>query len=141
MAALPPGVLSAEQERAILALLNQPTIAKASEEAQVGQRTLYRWLKEPAFSAAYREARREAFRHAIALTQKFTPVAVQVLVKIATDQSANHAARVSAAQAILKFGREGIELDDIASRLEALELDAEKGLDGHKPLGDYPQAA
>jgi hypothetical protein len=69
MAALPPGVLTPDQERAILALLNQPTIGKAAEEAKVGERSLYRWLKDPTFAGAYREARREAFRHANASVQ------------------------------------------------------------------------
>ena len=35
-------------------------------------------------------------------------------------------ARVTAATAILKFGREGIELDDLAARIDALELAAEE---------------
>jgi hypothetical protein len=38
-----------------------------------------------------------------------------------TDTTAPHASRVSAAASILKFGRESIELDDLAERLGALE--------------------
>jgi hypothetical protein len=37
------------------------------------------------------------------------------------DPATASAAKVSAAVAILKFSRESIELDDVASRLEALE--------------------
>ena len=62
--------LAAPQERAIIALLNEQTVGRAAAAAEVGQRTLYRWLKEPTFSRAYREARRDAFGQAIALTQR-----------------------------------------------------------------------
>ena len=80
MAGLKAGGLSPEQESAITALLNEPTVAKAAATAGVGERTLYRWLGEPAFASAYRSARREAFTHAVSLTQRYAPVAVQALV-------------------------------------------------------------
>ncbi len=59
--------LTAAQERAIIALLNEQTVGRAAVAAEVGQRTLYRWLKDPTFSRAYREARRDAFGQAIAV--------------------------------------------------------------------------
>ena len=40
------------------------------------------------------------------------------------DESAPTSSKVSAATAILRFGREGIELDDLAARVEALEAHA-----------------
>ena len=43
------------------------------------------------------------------------------LAKIETDGSVQASARVSTASALLKFGRESIELDDLASRIETLE--------------------
>ncbi len=115
------GELTPKQERAILALLNEQTIGRAAAAAEVGQRTLYTWLHEPKFSRAYRAARREAFGQAIALTQRYAPLAVNTLAQVMMDQSAPHHAKVSAATALLRFGREGIELDDLAARVEALE--------------------
>ena len=117
--------LSASQEKAIVGLLSQTSMAKAAGEAQVGERTLYRWLREPAFSRAYRDARREAFGQAIALTQKYAPLAVATLAKVMADPAAPWTAKVSAASTILRFGREGIELDDLAARLDALESAAQ----------------
>ena len=38
-----------------------------------------------------------------------------------SDPQAPYTARVSAATAMLRFGREGIEMDDLALRIEALE--------------------
>ncbi len=104
-----------------MALLNEPTLGKAAEAVGVGQKTLYRWLRAPAFSRAYHRARRDAFGQAIALTQRYAPLAVNTLVKVMADHDAPHHAKVSAATTLLRFGREGIELDDLAARVEALE--------------------
>ena len=118
--------LSPKQEKAILALLQEPTIAKPARAAQIGDRTIHRWLCDPDFGKAYRKARREAFGHAIALTQHYAPLAVNTLATIMADTSAPSHARVTAASTLLKFGREGIELDDLAARIEALEEAAEQ---------------
>ena len=113
--------LTAPQERAIIALLNEQTVGRAAAAAGVGERTLYRWLKEPTFSRAYREARRDAFGQAIALTQRYAPLAVNTLAQVMMDDGAPSSSKVAAATTILRFGREGIELDDLAARVEALE--------------------
>ena len=73
------GHLTVKQEGAIVALLNEQSVARAATAARVGERTLYRWLREPAFSRAYRQARRDAFGQAIALTQRYAPLAVNTL--------------------------------------------------------------
>ncbi len=82
---------------------------------------MYRWLDEPGFSRAYYKARRDAFSQAIGLTQRYAPLAVNTLAQVMADQAAPASARVSAAIGLLRFGREGIELDDLAARVEALE--------------------
>ena len=86
------GVVTGEQEKAILALIEQPTVPKAAEVAGVAISTIYRWLKEPIFAEAYREARRESFRHAISLTQRYAPAAIQTLMKVMQDPAAAHTA-------------------------------------------------
>jgi hypothetical protein len=115
------GELTARQEKAIIALINETTVARAAQTSGIGERTLHRWLQDDAFVDAYRRARREAFGQAIALTQRYAPMAVTTLAKVMNDPVAPHTARVSAASAMLKFGREGIEMDDLAARLERLE--------------------
>lgn len=126
MPAHDPDILTADRQKAILALLSEPTIVKAADSVGIDHSTLYRWLKEPEFSKAYREARRESFRHAIALTQKYAPIAVQALVKIVADPKSADSAKVSASTALLKFSRESIELDDVVQRVEALEQATQK---------------
>ena len=116
--------LTPPQERAIIALLNEQTVGRAAAAAKVGQRTLYRWLRDPTFSRAYRQARRDAFGQAIALTQRYAPLAVNTLAQVMMDDQAPSSSKVAAATTILRFGREGIELDDLGARVEALELAA-----------------
>jgi hypothetical protein len=115
-----PG-LTTKQERAIGFLLAEPSVAKAAESAGVGERTLHRWMREPEFARAYRDARRNAFEQAVAMTQRYATLAVQALARIVADSKTSASARVAAASAILRFGREGIELDDLAARLDSLE--------------------
>jgi hypothetical protein len=78
-------------------------------------------MSEHSFRSAVLAARREAFGHAIALTQKYAPVAVAALVKVLQDATVPPGAKVTAAAVLLRFGREGIELDDLAERVAALE--------------------
>ncbi|MBL8964919.1 MAG: hypothetical protein KF787_00395 [Phycisphaeraceae bacterium] len=113
--------LDPQQEKALLALLSEPTVKKAAEASGVPERTLYRWMDDAEFGKTYRQARRRAFSQAISLCQRYVPVALQTLVKITTDETAPHSSRVSAATAVLKFGRDSIELDDLAERIGHLE--------------------
>jgi len=117
--------LTRKQERALLALLREPTIAKAAGVCDTSERTMHRWLNDELFSRIYRKARREAFGQAIGLTQHYAPLAVNTLATLMADKSTAAHARVTAATTLLKFGREGIELDDLAARVEALEQAAQ----------------
>ena len=106
----------------------------------MAERTLRRWPTEPVFlDAVFRDAvsraRREAFGQAIWLTQRYAAVAVATLVKIMNDAAAPPPSKVSAAATLLRFGREGIVLDDLAERVEALERSA-KG-DAASPSATY----
>ena len=113
--------ITPKQEAAIIALMNEATVARAAITADVDERTLHRWLNEPDFSRAYRNARRLAFAQAVAVTQRYAAVAIHTLAKIMTDTTIGASARVSAAVALLRVNREGIELDDLAARVEELE--------------------
>lgn len=127
--------LNPKQEMAIIALLNEPTVRKAAESIGIADGTLHGWLNDPAFATAYRRARRQAFNQAIAICQRYVPLAVQSLTKIMVDESAPHSARVSAATALLKFSRESIELDEMHDRIAAIE----EQLNGVGPDGGRKQ--
>jgi hypothetical protein len=116
-----PDGLSPRQVKAMEALLQEPIVARAAAAGGVNERTLRRWLTEPAFRDAVFRARREAFGQAIWLTQRYAAVAVATLVKLLQETTVPPSAKVAAAGMILKFGREGMELDDLAERVAALE--------------------
>jgi transposase-like protein len=116
--------LSLRQGLAVEALLQGQPMAKAALAAGVNRRTLRRWVQRPRFRDTLLAARRESFQQAVGLTSRYAPVAVATLVKVMNDQLASPSARVAAAAVLLKFGREGIELDDLAARVEALETAA-----------------
>ena len=125
--------LNARQAKALEALLQEPTIARAAALGGVSERTLRRWLAEAPFRDAVFRARRESFGQAIWLTQRYAAVAVATLVKVMQDGAAPPSAKVSAAGMLLKFGREGMELDDLAERVEMLERGAAGSGAAEKP--------
>src|ERR1035438_2221956 len=69
--------LTPKQEEAILALLSTPTVEHAARAAKITPRTLYRYLKDPEFNAAYRQARWTAFGQCTARLQQASSAAVR----------------------------------------------------------------
>jgi hypothetical protein len=117
--------LGPKKEAAILALLTARGIDEAARNAQVPPRTLYRWLQEPDFDAAYPKARRTAFAQATARLQQATGAAVSTLLKIMVDTNAPPSTRVRAADSVLDHAKQAIEIEDVEVRVAALEQAAE----------------
>jgi hypothetical protein len=107
------------QEQAIAALLRHGSLRRAAEAVQVDESTLRRWLKEPAFAAAYQEARWQVMHAAIARMQRAMYRAVRTLEK--ELRGATAADRIRAANALLDRGLRGAELLDLAERVEEVE--------------------
>lgn len=113
--------LSAKQLRAIEALLKEPTTTAAAKAASVGETTIFRWLADPVFSQAYREARNRLLESTLTSLQAASGDAVQTLRDVMGDADANHASKVSAARAVLEFTLKSREVLDVEERLKALE--------------------
>lgn len=113
--------LTPAQHRAVLALLNEPTVRKAAEVAEVKERTLFHWLRtSPMFIDEYRSARREATRQAIGRLQQYSGAAAGTLVQLMA--AGNPAVvRLGAARAVLEFAIKAVELEDLEARLKQLE--------------------
>jgi hypothetical protein len=120
--------LSLKQKLAIDSLLVEPTIAKAAAAASVSERTLYRWLEDPGFVEEYNRHKRRLFGHGMAHVQRFSLLAAQTLAKVAADPNSPAHSKVAAATALLRFGREGVELDDLIERVSDLESQLASGL-------------
>lgn len=115
------GKISRGKERAICALLTADSVPAAAEEAGVSERTLWRWLKLDEFRNAYREARGELVRHAICHVQSSMSKAVLTLIEVMESSDSPASSRVSAAKAMLEFGVKGVEIEDLAERIDQLE--------------------
>lgn len=116
--------LTPRQERAVLALLREPSVEAAAQAVGVNPTTLWRWGKMPLFRAALEEARRQAFASATTTVVASASAAAVTLRQVAAgegDPPPTAAARVAAARAILDHARASIELDDLAAWLERLE--------------------
>jgi hypothetical protein len=113
--------LSDKQRRAIAALLSEPTTKKAAEAAKVGETTIHRWLNDPIFSAALKESRERVFESRLAALQGVSGQAVETLLEVMNDKTAQPSARVSAAKCVLELAVKGRDQLELSERLAYLE--------------------
>src|ERR1700736_274646 len=90
------------KEKAIAALIRQPTMAAAAKEAGINTKTVQRWRRMPEFEEAYRQARRDNFSQLTAGFQQTCPLALGTLLTVMTDGKAPPAIKVRT-RLILKF--------------------------------------
>jgi len=107
------------QERAIVALLSEPSIEAAAKTSDVSDVTIWRWMKQPDFRAKLRDARRAVVEGAIGRLQQAATEAVTTLQRNLT--CGTPAVEVRAATAILDQAIKAVELFDVVERVEQLE--------------------
>jgi hypothetical protein len=107
--------------------VTRPSIEDAARVAGVAEKTLRRWISEPEFNTEYLRARREGVTQAIARMQQARGAAGTILLKLMTDPNVPAAVRLRAAECVFNHAIKGIELEDIETRLAALELAAPQG--------------
>ena len=115
------GKLTPIQERAIVALLSHANTRTAAKAVGVDETTLWRWLQDKDFHAAYMTARRETVQHALARLQQVSTEAVKTLREVMRDKTAKGSERVSAAKAIIEYSIKAVEIEDMAERLSQVE--------------------
>lgn len=113
--------LTPKQLRAVEALLAEPTASAAAKACKVAESTIYRWLGEPAFNEALRQARTRLLDTTLTRLQSASGAAVDTLRDILRDKLAPAAVKVSAARAILEFAIKGKEILETEERLAAIE--------------------
>lgn len=109
--------MTPKRERALQALLTQPTKAEAAAAAGIGVSTLRSYLHEPEFKAAYKEAVRSMIEDATRQAQQTLNPALTTLLEIVQDREAGHMARVSASRSLLEYGLRMTEINDIIAEL------------------------
>jgi hypothetical protein len=110
-----------KMEKAIVALLSHRSIEDAAREIGITANTLLRWMREPEFKAACREARRTVFSHAIGRLQDAAGAAATTLLKIMLDTNVPPATRLRAAEVVLEQATKAgeiamLETPDVASK-------------------------
>src|SRR5687768_6339121 len=80
-AGTPTGKHKRLEDAALAALLSQPTLAQAAQQAGISESTMLPWLADPAFKARYREARRQVVELAVTNLQQATAAAVETLTR------------------------------------------------------------
>ena len=114
-----------KKDQAIAALLAHRNVEEAARAVGISPNTLLRWLKEPEFAAAYREARRAASRESIARLQDALGAAVATVLRIMVDSNLPAGTRLRAAEIVLSQAIKAIEIEEISERLTELERAAQ----------------
>jgi ABC-type glycerol-3-phosphate transport system substrate-binding protein len=115
--------MTPKKQKALVALLTQPTKEKAAAAAGITSKTLRGYLDDPEFQAEYRKAFAELVEDATRKVQQTLDPAVAVLREIMEDRDENGQVRVSAARSVLEYGLKMTEQTDIITRLQELEAE------------------
>lgn len=121
-----------KKEQAIVALLTHRNLDEAARAIDVVPNTLLRWMKEPEFDAAYREARRLAYGQSIARLQQAASAASSTLLKIMIDPNSPPSCRLRAADSVLSHAAKAIEIEDVDARVRELEEATEANKSGRR---------
>jgi hypothetical protein len=128
--------LSANQQKALSALLTHPSIEAAAKSCGLTERTLRRYLKENAFFRdAYREARDELFAEAVGNLRRIAIKAIAGLESAIDDPDVN--VRIRAYRSILDYLFKGVDLERKIKETEELEQRIAALEDPHRDRGGW----
>ncbi|MBC7233106.1 MAG: hypothetical protein H5T68_07710 [Chloroflexi bacterium] len=114
------GSLTRKQRMAITALLTTATVREAAEQTGIGERTLYRWLAEPAFQQALIQAQGEVLRLSTVRLAGLLAKALDV-IGLDFEPGVDGNIRLRAATAVLRHVAGLLEYVDLEGRVSALE--------------------
>jgi hypothetical protein len=110
-----------KREQAIAALLAHRNVEAAAEAIGVSVTTMLRWMKEPEFQAAYREARGTVLAQTLTRLQEAAGAAVTTVLKMMLDPNTPAGVRLRAAEIVLEQAVRASDLEDVLDRLSKLE--------------------
>jgi len=112
--------ITPKQARGIAALLTESTITAAAAKAGVVPKTIYKWLKQPAFSAELSKAQAQEIDAAAARLAGGLPQALDELKRLMTTAQ-SEAVRRQACSEWITHCRHLLEFSDLEARISALE--------------------
>jgi transposase-like protein len=113
--------LTSRQRKAVDALLGTGEVKAAAAEVGISRETLHRWLKQPAFSQAVKEAEAKAIDDLSRMLVRLGRTATATLAKAMTDASTPMSTRVRAADVSLSRLLQLRELATLEARVTELE--------------------
>lgn len=113
--------LTAKQRKALEALLLTGEVSGAASAANVTRDTIYRWMKQPVFDAAIREAESRALDELSRVLIRLSRSAVGTLAAAMADKQAPISPRLRAAEITLNRLLQLRELAVLEARITALE--------------------
>ena len=114
--------LTPGQERAIQAMITERSIAAAARQADVGQSTLRRWLREDDnFQEKLRQFREQALSHAALLLQQGVATAVVIMHELIQSEGRIDPGRVALIKTAIEFAFRAAVYCDIMDRVKDLE--------------------
>jgi len=116
-------VLTAKQLRLLELVLTSRSLEQAAKRGKVSVRQLYRWRQTPTFRDELRRRSHEILDGVQARLRVAAGAAVEVLLELATSKQTAESVRATSAGKLLDLAIRA-EVDDISSRLEALEMSA-----------------
>ena len=113
--------MTQKQQKALAALLTNPTREAAAAAAGIGSKTLRRYLADPEFQAEYQQAVSGVIADAAQQARQSLSPALTCLREIVEDSGEPSTARISAARSLLEYGLRLTETADILTQIETLE--------------------
>ncbi len=114
-------MLTQRQQRALRALLTQPTKTDAARDAGISPRTLRDYLADEGFQQEYKRAFDELVTDATRQAQRALSPAISALRSIVEDEEESSSARIAAARSLLEYGLRLTEFSDVLDRIDDLE--------------------
>lgn len=112
--------LSPRKKRAVLALVEHGAVSRAADACGVARATLYKWMHEPEFSKALRDASGSQLSEASRRLDALLLRAIDELEKL-LDSRSEHQRRL-AIDSILSHAARLRELTELEERITALEM-------------------
>lgn len=116
-----PLAISGRQRKAIAALLSSKNVPEAASAAGMGERTLYRYLGDPAFRLALADAEGEAIDGATRRLLAMQDLAIDTIAEVLRDSASSAGVKIRAAGQVLDYLLKLRELRNIEQRLVLLE--------------------
>lgn len=113
--------LNRNQQLALDALLDAASVAEAARACGLSDRTLWRYLRDPAFADALKRRRAEAVQENTTGLVVLARRGREALFELLDDEETPPAILARIGLAAQDLAREAVELEDVLERLDALE--------------------